>query len=113
MNQVELKEYLDFKSIQYNTQDFIETDPIQIPHRFSKKEDIENISFLVSTISWGNRTMIIKSGERLVNIMQGFPLEFIQDYEANSNLEFVHRTFNGIDLDFFFRSLQRPRITRL
>ena len=62
MNTEELKEYLDFKSIQYNTKDFIETDPIQIPHRFSKKEDIEITAFLVSTIAWGNRTMIIKSG---------------------------------------------------
>ena len=50
--------------------------------------------------------MIIKSGERLLKIMQNSPYEFIQNYEANSNLDFVHRTFNGIDLDFFFRSLR-------
>ena len=56
----ELKEYLDFKSVQYNTRDFIETDPIQIPHRFNQKEDIEIIAFLVSTIAWGKRAMINK-----------------------------------------------------
>lgn len=102
----ELKEYLDFKSIQYNTKDFIETDPIQIPHRFNQKEDVEIIAFLVSTIAWGKRAMIIKSSERLLDIMHHSPFDFIQNYEENSNLEFVHRTFNGLDLDFFFRSLQ-------
>jgi len=102
----ELKEYLDFKSIQYNTKDFIESDPIQIPHRFSKKEDVEIIAFLVSTIAWGKRSMIIKSSERLLEIMQHSPFDFIQNYEENQNLDFVHRTFNGIDLDFFFRSLK-------
>ncbi|MCO4813267.1 MAG: TIGR02757 family protein [Flavobacteriales bacterium] len=102
----ELKEYLDFKSIQYNTKDFIESDPIQIPHRFSKKEDVEIIAFLVSTIAWGKRSMIIKSSERLLEIMQHSPFDFIINYEENKNLDFVHRTFNGIDLDFFFRSLK-------
>ena len=80
----ELKEYLDFKSVQYNTRDFIETDPIQIPHRFNQKEDIEIIAFLVSTIAWGKRAMIIKSSERLLDIMQHSPFDFIQNYEENT-----------------------------
>ncbi len=106
MTKTELQEYLDFKVQQYNTTDFIESDPIQIPHRFTQKEDIEIVAFLTSTIAWGNRTMIIKSGERLLDIMGHAPYEFIQNYRANYQLNFVHRTFNGIDLDFFFRSLQ-------
>ncbi len=102
----ELKEYLDFKANQYNTTSFIETDPIQLPHRFSKKEDIEIVSFLVSTIAWGKRAMIIKSGERLLEIMEHEPYQFIQNYTSKKDLNFVHRTFNAIDLDFFFRSLR-------
>ena len=79
MNQNELKEFLDFKAEEYNSPKFIESDPIQLPHRFSKKEDIEIVSFLVSTIAWGNRTSIIKSGEKLLSIMENDPFSFIQN----------------------------------
>lgn len=105
MTQAELKSYLDFKAEQYNTRDFIESDPIQLPHRFSKKEDIEIVSFLISTIAWGQRPTIIKNGERLIDIMEHDPHEYILNYTSR-DLEFVHRTFNSIDLDFFFRSLR-------
>lgn len=106
MNQAELKEYLDFKVTQYNNAAFIKDDPIQLPHRFSKKEDIEIIGFLSAQIAWGKRSMIIKSGEKLIEIMGESPHEYILNYKGNHKHKFVHRTFNAIDLDFFFRSLQ-------
>ena len=106
MNQSELKEYLDFKAQEYNTKLFIESDPIQLPHRFDRKEDVEIIAFLVSTIAWGKRQMIINSGERLIKIMDNNPYDFIMNYKSNLELQFVHRTFNAVDLDFFFRSLK-------
>ena len=102
----DLKEYLDFKAEQYNTPVFIESDPIQLPHRFTKKEDIEIVGFLVATIAWGQRKGIIRSGERILEIMEHQPYAFIQNYRSQE-LSFVHRTFNSIDLDFFFRSLRR------
>ena len=46
MTQAELKEFLDEKVILYNNPKFIESDPIQIPHSFSLKEDIEISDFL-------------------------------------------------------------------
>lgn len=105
----ELKEFLDFKSEQYENPVFLEADPIQLPHRFSKKEDIEIVGFLVSTIAWGNRKSIIKSGERILEIMEQDPLNFITSYKPGSlnNSSFVHRTFNSVDLDFFFSSLHQ------
>lgn len=105
MTNQELREYLNFKAQQYNTRDFIESDPIQLPHRFSKKEDIEIVAFLVSTIAWGQRKSIINNGERLIDIMEHDPHGFILNYTSRP-LEFVHRTFNHVDLDFFFRSLR-------
>lgn len=105
MNPSELKEFLDFKAAQYENQAFISSDPIQLVHQFSRKEDIEIIGFLISTIAWGNRTSIIKSGEKLLQLMEHQPYAFIQNY-SSSELNFVHRTFNSVDLDFFFRSLQ-------
>ena len=108
MNQLDLKEFLDYKAEEYNSPKFIDSDPIQLPHRFIKKEDIEIVSFLVSTIAWGNRASIIKSGERLLQIMENSPYDYIQNYTDNQAkyLKFVHRTFNSNDLDFFFRSLK-------
>lgn len=104
----ELKDFLDYKAEQYEHPRFLESDPIQLPHRFSKKEDIELVGFLVSTIAWGNRVSIIKSGERLLEIMEQQPHAFIQNYtsEQLKDSHFVHRTFNSTDLDFYFRSLQ-------
>ncbi len=55
MNRQELKSFLDEKVEQYNTPEFIESDPIQIPHLFTQKEDIEIAGFLAATIAWGNR----------------------------------------------------------
>lgn len=105
----ERKEFLDFKVEQYNTPLFIEEDPIQIPHAFSQKEDIEIMGFLVATIAWGNRKMILNSGERLMNIFGNSPFDFIMEYTpANDEYfeGFVHRTFNSIDLAYFVKSLQ-------
>jgi hypothetical protein len=47
MKKTELKEFLDEKVVLYNNPKFIESDPIQIPHLFSKKEDIEIAGFLM------------------------------------------------------------------
>jgi len=109
MNQSELKDFLDEKVIQYNTTDFIDSDPVQIPHLFSQKEDIEIAGFLSATIAWGNRTMIIKNSHRMMELMGNTPYDFVMSHTA-SDLErlqtFVHRTFNGIDFTHFIHSLQ-------
>ena len=106
MKKSELKLFLDEKYVQYNTREFIPTDPIQLVHRFDRKEDIEIVGLLIATIAWGKREMIIRSGERILQIMGDQPFEFVQNYAANDIPNFVHRTFNGTDLDFFFRALQ-------
>ena len=65
----DLKKFLDLKYQEYNNLNFIEKDPIQIPHLFEKKEDIEISAFLTSVISWGNRKSIINSGKKMMNIL--------------------------------------------
>jgi len=104
-----LKEFLDEKADLYNQPRFIKTDPIQIPHLFTKKEDIEISGFLTATIAWGNRLSIIKSANRLMSLMDNEPHEFILHASAieKKQLEkFVHRTFNGIDCIYFIESLK-------
>jgi uncharacterized protein (TIGR02757 family) len=105
MSESELKEFLDFKADFYENPKFIEDDPIQIPHQFQKKEDIEICAFLISTIAWGNRKSIIKSGEKLLQIMEFQPHNFILNF-SEKELNFVHRTFKGSDLTFFLLSLK-------
>ncbi|SHM54852.1 TIGR02757 family protein [Flavobacterium xinjiangense] len=109
MNPSELKDFLDEKVIQYNNFDFIESDPVQIPHLFSIKEDIEIAGFLSATIAWGNRKMIIKNSHRMMDLMGNAPYDFVMSHTENDlqRLEtFVHRTFNGQDFASFIRSLQ-------
>lgn len=105
----ELKEFLDEKTEKYNTRSFIESDPIQIPHLFSKKEDIEIAGFLSATIAWGNRTMIINNAKRMMELMDHAPYDFVINHTV-SDLEslegFVHRTFNSLDFQHFIRSLK-------
>lgn len=109
MTQAELKEFLDEKVILYNNPKFIESDPIQIPHSYTLKEDIEISGFLSATIAWGNRKMIINNAKRLMEIMGNSPYDFIMNHQEH-NLEhlshFVHRTFNSIDAVYFIKSLQ-------
>ncbi|MFV5698008.1 TIGR02757 family protein [Flavobacterium sp. ZT3R17] len=109
MNHSELKSFLDEKVIQYNTLEFIESDPVQIPHLFSQKEDIEIAGFLSATIAWGNRKMIIKNSHKMMDLMGNAPYDFVMSHSENDleRLEtFVHRTFNGQDFASFIRSLK-------
>lgn len=104
----ELKEFLDEKTDRYNRSSFIPTDPIQIPHEFSLKEDIEIMGFLVATIAWGQRQTIINNGKRLIELL-GDPHDFVL-HASRGEIEklsgFTHRTFQRDDLPYFIRSLK-------
>ncbi|GAA3577135.1 TIGR02757 family protein [Snuella lapsa] len=109
MIQKDLKDFLDEKVLQYNNRKFIESDPIQVPHQYSIKEDIEIAGFLTSTIAWGNRKSIIKNAKRLMKLMDNAPFDFVMHHKETDLerlLSFVHRTFNGDDCIQFITSLQ-------
>ncbi len=109
MNPSELKSFLDEKVELYNNFNFIESDPVQIPHLFQQKEDIEIAGFLSATIAWGNRKMIIQNSHKMMNLMGNSPFDFVMSHSQKDldKLEnFVHRTFNGIDFSAFIKGLQ-------
>lgn len=109
MNFNELKDFLDSKVIEYNNPRFIDDDPIQVPHSFNKKEDIEIAGFLTASIAWGNRKSIINNANRMVLLLDNAPHDFIinhQEQDLEKLLPFVHRTFNGKDFIQFIKSLQ-------
>ncbi len=94
----------------YNRHEFIEKDPISIPHLFSKEEDIEIIAFLVALITWGKRESVIKAGKRLVELLENSPHDFVlhfQESDAQNFMSFVHRTFNHEDLISILKILQK------
>ncbi len=104
-----LKELLDRLAEKYNTPAFIPEDPISIPHRFTKKEDIEISGFLASVIAWGNRSSILKSASKMMEMMDNDPYHFVcnaRDKDLKPLSGFVHRTFNGSDMLFFVESLK-------
>ena len=105
----ERKELIEIKYSQYNQPEFISTDPVSIPHRYTKKEDIEIAAFLVATIAWGYRPNIIKSADKMMKLLNDSPYDFIinaKEKDLKLLQTFVHRTFNGDDLLFFIHSLK-------
>jgi len=88
---------------------FIADDPIQVPRAFSKREDAEVIGFLTATIAWGQRKTIIANAWKLARLMDDRPHDFVMNADA-ADLKhvsrFVHRTFNGTDLQHFIRGLR-------
>lgn len=108
MNFGALKEFLDAKVEQYQKLEFLTSDPIQVPHDYKRKPDIEIAAFLTATIAWGNRKSIIQNARNMMQRMDNSPYDFVlqaseSDYESLDR--FVHRTFNSEDLKFFVRAL--------
>ena len=96
-----IKQLLDQKVKQYNHIDFIEKDPISIPHLFTKQQDIEIAAFFAAIFAWGNRTTIIQKSKELLERMDNAPFEFCIQHQAKDLKKlggFAHRTFKDTDL---------------
>ena len=107
--QAYIKDLLEEKVRLYNTAAFVESDPVSIPHLFSKKEDIEVAGLLAATIAWGNRISILRNGRRLMELMGDVPHDYVLNHSKQdlSRLRtYVHRTFNGSDCAYFVTSLK-------
>ncbi|HLO58027.1 MAG TPA: TIGR02757 family protein [Bacteroidales bacterium] len=103
------RDFLEEKVRLFNNPAFIETDPIQIPHLYTAREDIEIAGFLAATISWGNRASILKNARRLLSLMGDSPYDFILNHKTHHLMKFegfVHRTFNTDDLVTFINGLR-------
>ena len=103
-----MKDILDKLVLKYNTPEFIENDPVQFPRRYSEKKDIEIVSFLIATIAWGKRSMILNSANKLLNAMGKSPFDFVMS-EGWKNMEpdkCVHRTFFNRDLVYYCNGLR-------
>ena len=109
MSHDEMRELLERLHDEFNNENFIEADPISVPHSFSATPDREIAGFLAATIAWGNRRAIVKSAHRMMHYMDNAPYDFVMnasDKEIEKLCSYVHRTFNGGDFQDFVRSLR-------
>ncbi len=105
----DLQEILWNYAKKYRVTEFLEDDPLQIPHRFSKKEDIEISAFFSAIMAWGLRKSIIKSSSELLNRMDNAPFDFVCNFEKSDEKQlkgFVHRTLNTEDVVYILRRFQ-------
>jgi uncharacterized protein (TIGR02757 family) len=104
-----MKIFLEEKYLQYNNPGFIACDPISIPHSFSELRDREVSGFLVASIAWGRRDLILRNARHLLDLMENTPFDFIMSAggrELKRLDGFVHRTFNGTDCKYFIKGLK-------
>jgi len=100
----ELKAFLDSKVEEYNQPGFIPSDPVSIPHAFTKKQDIEIAGFIAAVFAWGQRKTIINKSKEFLNLMENEPHQFVlahKDADLLRFQDFKHRTFNGTDALYF------------
>ena len=105
-----LKELLDKKVAKYNHPSFIEHDPISIPHRFKKLQDIEIAAFWTAMLSWGQRKTILNKAGELMELMDHAPYDFIRNHRESDLkpfLNFKHRTFQPDDTLYFISWFQQ------
>lgn len=104
----DIQKFLDSTVTKFNRPDFIQDDPISLPHQFSKKQDIEIIGFWVAMLAWGQRKTIINKGRELIELMDGAPHDFMvnhQEIDRKKFLNFKHRTFQATDTLYFLEFL--------
>ena len=84
MKKARLKAFLDEKLNNMNPWISSQVDPIQIPHSFTQKEDIEISGFLAATIAWGNRKSIINNAQKMMELMDHAPYDFILHHQKKT-----------------------------
>ena len=101
------KEELDNLVKTYETPEFIKDDPIQFPHRYQDKTDIELSGFIASIFSYGNRKLFIKKLDELFGLMEGEPTNFIKngDFEIIQDKNIYYRFYTAEDIVLLFRKL--------
>lgn len=105
-----LKEFLDEKAEQFNKPDFIELDPISIPHEYKKKQDIEVAGLIAAVFAWGQRVTIINKTKDFLGRMDNSPHEFLLHHtirDLKRFKSFKHRTFNDTDMLYFIEFLSQ------
>lgn len=65
----EIKRQLWEWAAAYHCAGFIQNDPVQFPHRYERRQDIEISGLLTAIMSFGNRKQILKKADELHRLM--------------------------------------------
>ena len=87
------KTELDELVEKYETANFIKDDPVQFPHIFKDKKDIEIAGFIASLFAYGNRKLFIAKLKDFFKIADNEPLNYITngDFSAILSENFNYR----------------------
>lgn len=110
MIEMNIRDLLETSYAAYHQRSFVDTDPVQIPHRYHLPADIEIAAFLTCTIAWGQRKTIIRNAGRLMDLLENEPHAFLtrsSRQEWSRFNQFVHRTFQPADLLYFLDALRQ------
>lgn len=94
----------------YHCAEFIQNDPVQFPHRYAQKQDIEISGLLTAIMSFGNRKQILKKADELHALMGASPYQYVlsrrweTDFPATNNNGF-YRMLSHADFNSYFRRL--------
>ena len=104
----ELKSFLDAEAKRINSVDFIHSDPVQFPRRFDKLQDVEIVAWLSASIAWGNRKMICRNCEKMLQIMENEPLNYVLegDWEQLPDQLNIHRTYFARNFKYAMRGFR-------
>jgi uncharacterized protein (TIGR02757 family) len=104
-----LRALLENRFDRYNREEFIDDDPVSIPHRYTKKQDIEISGLLAATLAWGQRKTILAKSGQLMDLFDNAPYDFIRHHKSRDLKRlrhFTHRTFKPDDLIYFVTFLR-------
>ena len=97
---------LDKLAEKYEKEYFIESDPVQFPHKFKNKKDVEIAGFIASLVAYGSRKVFIKKLENLFEIAQFEPLNFILNFEEGILGDFNYRFGRTEDFNEIFKVMR-------
>jgi uncharacterized protein (TIGR02757 family) len=106
----DLHQWLEERVARYNDVSLIASDPISVPHRFSKKQDIEIAGFFAAILAWGQRVTIIRKSNELMQLMDDAPFDFLNNHQPSDRKRFgsfIHRTFQPDDALYLVDVLHR------
>ena len=105
----DLQAWLEHWAREYEQPHFIPLDPISIPHRYERPEDIECVAFMTAIIAWGRRSSILQSANRMFAPLGDSPVATLVDASESdlASWHWAHRTLMPEDGLRFMQALQR------
>ena len=93
----EIKRQLWEWAAAYHCAGFIQNDPVQFPHRYERKQDIEISGLLTAIMSFGNRKQILKKAEELHRLMGVSPHQYVLSCRWKNDFPAAYSAFDSLE----------------